>query len=427
MTPGPPAGYRARVVDDELDDLLPHLAALALEGAKGVGKTATAASRAQTVYALDDPGLAEVVTAEPERVADGAEPILIDEWQRIPATWDVVRRAVDADPRPGRFLLTGSANPQTQTHSGAGRIVRLRMRPMTLVERGEPATVSLRKLLAGGQPKVSGASQVGLEGYVEHILSSGFPAIRRLSARARRTQLDGYLARIVDADFPEMGHRVRNPTALRRWMAAYAAATSTTASFETIRDAATSGHGDKPAKTTTQPYRDTLERLWVIDPVPAWSPTRNRIKELASAPKHQLADPALACRLLNVSAEVLLSGQDAGPPMPRGGTLLGALFESLVALNLRVYAQAAEAQVGHLRSHRGDREVDFVVTGPDSRSVAVEVKLSATVDDGDVRHLLWLRDQLGPDLVDAVVVTTGEYAYRRKDGVAVVPLALLGP
>jgi uncharacterized protein len=160
---------------------------------------------------------------------------------------------------------------------------------------------------------------------VREIVSSDFPGLRMLSGRALHAQLDGYLERLVDRDFEELGHRVRDPAALRRWMTAYAAASSSTASFETIRDAATAGHGEKPTKTTTLPYRDALERLWVLDPVTAWLPTRNRIARLPSPPKHQLADPALAARLLGVDEGALLEARPDAPPAVRDGTLLGAL------------------------------------------------------------------------------------------------------
>lgn len=399
-----------------------------MEGAKAVGKTASASRRAATVHGLDDPAQRSIALADPQRLVQGPPPILIDEWQRVPESWDIVRRAVDDGARPGQFLLTGSASHRDlSTHSGAGRIVTVRMRPLTLAERGvaEP-TVSVRELLSGSRPAVEGASAFKLERYVEEILASGFPGLRALSGRALRAQLDGYHERIVDRDFAEVGHTVRNPAALRRWMAAYAAASSTTASYETIRDAATSGHGDKPAKTTTIPYRDALERLWIVDPVPAWLPSRNRISRLSAPPKHQLVDPALAARLLGVDAAALLDAVPAGPPVPRDGTLLGALFESLVTLNLRVYAQAAEARVAHLRTAGGAHEVDLILERSDGRIVAVEVKLARDIGDGDVRQLTWLRERLGADLLDSVVVTTGESAYRRRDGIAVVPAALLG-
>ncbi len=421
------AGYQPRLVDVELDDLLKGLSAISVEGPKGVGKTATAQRRASTEYLLDVPGELEITRADPSRLVRGDEPILIDEWQLYPQSWDLVRRAVDAKPAPARFLLTGSAAPAgPPTHTGAGRIVPLRMRPMALAERGIGTSVSLAELMSGSAP-VEGTTSMGLRDYVTEILTGGFPAFRGLPGRALRAQLDGYLARVIDRDFPEQGLNVRHPDTLRAWMRAYAAATSTSASFEVIRDAATPGVGNKPAKTTTTPYRDILSRLWLLDPVPAWLPTTNRFTQLGAADKHHLADPALAGRLLNVTADQLLAGKSSGPAVPRDGTLLGALFESLVALNLRVYAQTAEAEVRHLRTHRGDREVDFIVAGSDGGVVGLEVKLSATIDDGDVGHLLWLRHRLGEDFRDAVVITTGQHAYRRRDGVAVIPAALLGP
>ncbi len=241
-----------------------------------------------------------------------------------------------------------------------------------------------------------------------------------------RAQLDGYLERIVDRDFEDLGREVRRPATLRRWMEAYAAATGTSASHEKIRDAATSDRGEKPTRATTQPYRDVLERLWILDPVPAWLPTRNRLARLSTPPRHHLADPALAARLLGVDADALLQARPAGPKMPREGTLLGALFESLVTLCVRVYAQPSEARTAHLRTWSGDREIDLIVERG-RKVVALEVKLGQVPDDRDVRHLLWLQKELGDNLADAVVVTTGPAAYRRPDGIAVVPAALLGP
>lgn len=423
-----PLRYLQRVVDEELGELGSSLPAVAIVGAKGVGKTATASRRATTVHALDDPAQRSVAHADPARLLESAPPILIDEWQYVPECWDLVRRAVDAGADPGRFLLTGSASPTgVETHSGAGRIVSVGMRPLALSERGvEQPSVSLRELLGGERPPVEGRTDLRVDDYVEEILHSGFPGMRHLSGRPLRAQLDGYLDRIIDRDFRELGHPIRNPAALRRWMTAYAAASSTTASYETIRDAATGGEGEKPAKTTTQPYRDVLEQLWVVDPVPAWTPTRNRIRRLSSPPKHQLADPALAARLLGLDADALLSGGEVGPPIPRDGTLLGALFDSLCTLSLRVYAQASEARVFHLRTSGGEHEVDLIIEREDGRVLAVEFKLARDIGNDDVRHLKWLTRQLGDSLIDAIVVTTGAEAYRRPDGIAVVPAALVG-
>lgn len=425
----PLGGYQRRVVDDELDSLTGSLGAVALEGAKAVGKTATAAQRATTVHQLDDPERRAIAEADPERLLAAPPPVLIDEWQYVPAVWDKVRRAADVYAAPGQFLLTGSSSPKDSgTHSGGGRIVSVRMRPLSLAERwpGE-STVSLAALLSGERPHVRGQTRRGLEDYTDELLRSGFPGIRRLQGRALRAQLDSYLQRIVDRDFPELGHAIRNPQGLRRWMSAYAAATSTSASFERIRDAASGGTDRTPAKTTVQPYREVLERLFILDEVAGWRPSRNPIARLALPPKHHLADPALAAVLLGATASALLEGDSPGPRIPRDGTLLGALFESLVTQSVKVYAQGVEASVGHLRLHGGTREIDLIVDRGDGPVVAIEVKLSATVRNDAVRHLNWLESVIGDDLLDRVVITTGGEAYRRADGIAVVPAALLGP
>ena len=423
------APYITRVVDNELDELAHALPALVLEGAKGVGKTATALKRASTAYRLDEPALRDIIQADPTRLLGGNPPVLIDEWQNVPECWDLVRRAVDDGAPAGRYLLTGSTSGLAlPTHSGAGRIVTVKMRPLTLAERGvQQPSVSLKRLLQGDKPPLYGTTLVDLQQYAKQIVQTGFPGLRHLQGRALRAQVDSYLNRIAEHDFPDMGLKMRNPAALRRWMRAYAAASSTVASYETIRDAATGGQGDKPAKTTTQPYRDILERLHLIDPVVAWRPTHNRLARLSSPPKHQLADPGLAARLLGVDADALMGPLPGDLCVPKKNSLLGNLFEALVTLDVRVAAQMAECSVGHLRTAGGEREVDLIVERGDGRILAIEVKLGRRVLEKDFCHLLWLRDKLGADMLDGLVVTTGEQAYRRRDGIAVVPAALLGP
>ncbi|MGV8884022.1 MAG: ATP-binding protein [Microbacteriaceae bacterium] len=419
--------YLKRIIDSELDELFQGIAAISLDGPKGVGKTVTATQRAATILKLDDPAVAEVLRNQPGILDSGRRPILLDEWQRVPEVWDIVRRRVDDDARGGQFLLTGSAAPVgAAIHSGAGRIVRLRMRPLSIAERGiETPTVSLAALFAGGTT-VAGETSVTLETYVREILSSGFPGIRGLTPRQRRTQLDSYITNVIEKEFAEQGQAVRRPDTLRRWMAAYAAATSSTAMYSTILDAATSGQGNKPAKTTTIAYRDVLTQLWLLDPVPPRLFVQNDFARLTAGEKHYLADPALAARLLEYDEDKLLDGAQSTVLGPQEGTILGRLFESLLALSLQSYAQAAEARLSHLRTQRGDHEVDFIVHRGDGVNVAFEVKLSRTVSDSDVKHLLWLKQKLGDSLRDMVVVTTGTTAYRRRDGVAVVPAALLG-
>lgn len=292
--------YQRRIIDDILDELFPHLAAIALEGAKGVGKTATASQRATTILSLNRPAQRETLAANVDYITQVPPPVLIDEWQLEPALWDRVRTAVDDDNTGGRFLLAGSAGaaPGVRIHSGAGRIVSIRLRPLSFSERGlVKPTVSLRELLAGDQPDVSGRSPVSLSTYAEEILRSGFPGIRVLPERARNVQLDSYIARIIERELPENGVTVRRPRALNAWLTAYGAATATDAAYSKILDPATAGERDKPARGTVDAYREHLTRLFVLDPVPAWLPIFNPLKRLTHAPKHHLVDPALAARL----------------------------------------------------------------------------------------------------------------------------------
>lgn len=420
-------GYTRRVLDDELDELFGQVPAIAIDGPKDVGKTTTAEQHVRGLLRLDSRANRTAVEADPELALRRARPLLIDEWQKVPEVWDVVRRAVDADPSGGQFLLAGSASPSPDAtaHSGAGRIGRLRMRPMTLVERGlaEP-TVSLAALLAGRRTALEGSCDLGLADYTDEIVASGFPAMRSLSARAPRFQLDSYLRNAVDRDVPEQGLALRKPESMLAWLRAYAAATATTASYSQILDAATPGQADKPARSTSIAYRDVLTSLWLIDPVPAWAPGGNLLTRLGQAPKHHLADPALAARLLGLGSESLLDG-DGTPVGPQAGTMLGHLFESLVTLCVRVPSQAAEAQVAHLRTRNGDHEIDLVLVRDDGRVLAIEVKLATTITDQDTKHLHWLADRLGGRLLDAIIINAGPHAYRRRDGIGVIPLGLL--
>lgn len=418
-------GYRRRIIDDELDDLFGSLPAILLDGPKGVGKTATALQRCRTARRLDRPADATLLAADPDLIATDPPPVLVDEWHLVPAVFDAVKRLVDHDPRGGRVLLTGSA-PRTQTHSGAGRITTLRMRPLTLPERGATTpTVSLGDLLAG-RTTVAGQSTFTLSDYVTEILSGGFPGMRHLRGRTLERQLDSYLERIVDHDLPEAGHTVRRPTTLRAWLTAYAAATGTTADWTKIRDAARSGDTTPPAKTTTMQYVELLTALRILDPLEAWIPTNNHLRALTHAPKHFLVDPALAARLVRRNATRLLAGDVPDTIVPRDGGFLGGLFEALTVLSVRTFAQNCDARVHHLRTGGARRKIDIIVDAPDG-VIGIEVKLANAIHDTDVQHLLWLRDQLGDDCIDLVVVHTGPAAYRRPDGIAVIPLALLGP
>lgn len=431
--------YTPRIVDSDLDMLLEGIGAVALDGAKAVGKTASATRHAARTVRLDREQEASIVRADPDAAIREPFPVFFDEWQNVPAIWDAVRRSVDTDGTPGRVLLAGSAAPGARirpTHTGAGRIVTVRMRPLAISERLAGVTprgqVSVGAMLtAGERPQVSGDSLWTLVDYARAIMETGFPAIRTLSPQLRRAQLSGYVDHLTTRDVQEAGGHAANPAALRRWLQVYAAATSTTTSLAKLRDIATAGDGNPPAKTTTYRYRDALERTYIYDPVPAWKPGGTALSRLGEGPKIHLVDPGLSAHLLGVDEDALLSGAstplvDAIPALRDGG-LFGALFESLVSQSMRTYAQSLGVDHAYMRTREGRHEIDGLLIRRDQRCVAYEVKLAGEVDDRAVEHLHWLKERLGDQLLDAVVINTGPGAYRRPDGIAVVPAAMLIP
>ncbi|UYQ78371.1 DUF4143 domain-containing protein [Glutamicibacter sp. JL.03c] len=420
------AGYQRRIIDDSIDELFPSFAAICLEGARAIGKTSTGRQRAKATLDLDLPEIRQLVQADPKYLSRVDTPVLIDEWQHVPEIWDRVRRLVDSDSTGERFILAGSAAPVgARLHSGAGRIIRFRMRPLSVAERDlATPTVRVRDLLDGVTPDIQGSSDVELHDYVREILASGFPQARQMSDRARRVWLDDYIERVITHDFAEQGHRIRRPELLRGWLRGYASATASATTFTKIGATLDPGESTGPTKKTSIAYRDVLGSLFLLDQVDAWSPQQQILARTALAPKHFLADPAMAARLLNLNEAKLLS---AAEPATNNGdrTRLGDFFEALAALSLQTYAAANDAQVSHFRDHDGRHEIDFIVHRGHAEAVGFEVKLKSSITDHDVRHLLWLKESAPDQIVDLVVINTGAYAYRRPDGVAVIPLALL--
>lgn len=416
--------YKRRILDDLLDELMPQLPAMLLDGPKAVGKTTTAAQRAKTIKRLDQQDERALAAANPQWITQGEKPILLDEWQRSPEVWGRVKTSVDADFTGGQYLLTGSL-PGSETHSGAGRITSIRMRPLSIAERElDKPTISLKKLLAGSE-KIEGETMVGVSEYATEMMRSGFPAIRSLSGRALRVALDGYIERIIDADIREVGLSIRKPASLRSWITSYAAATATTASWETIRDAANSGSSEPPAKSTVIPYRDALTRLRILDELPAWTTSQNQLVKASLSGKHFLADPAIALRLMNYDADTIQASTNFGKTQ-YGAPLIGRMFEALAVQSVQSYAQASFAKVSHFREMNGRHEIDMIIEKDDGRVMAVEVKLSTTPEQSDSKHLKWLKSEIGEQVIDLVVIYAGKFAYR-NDGIAYVPLALLGP
>jgi len=421
--------YVQRVQEPRIEKFLKGLPAFSIDGAKGVGKTTLAKRYAKTVFQIDNETTASLVLGTPDILKESLKPTLIDEWQSAPSIWNTVRHFVDDDMSPGQFILTGSAAPKKAgLHSGSGRIVRIKMRPFSLIERGlSPQLISLSGLLSGDPQTKPQTLEVSQQAYVQEILKSGFPGIRNIADELRKEMLDGYIDNIVEREFEKLGVQIRKPESLRAWLKAYAAAEGSTASYERILNAATPGQDKKPAKATTMSYRDTLSALWILDPIAPWLTEGNLSANLGKSAKHYLVDPALTARLLDITEQRLLNAEGAVHVLgSQTKTVVGRLFEGLVAQSLKVYADANGVEVRHLRTVRGDHEIDFIIEKGETL-LAVEAKFSPHISNEDVKQLNWLERSLNDRKVVKAVIYTGPHlAQRESDGVLLIPAACLG-
>lgn len=401
---------------------LAALGAVVIEGPKACGKTETARQHAQSEVLLDvDPEAQRAAAIDPRLILPGAVPRLIDEWQREPRIWDAVRREVDERRSPGQFILTGSATPQDNAarHSGAGRMTVLTLRPMTLFEQGfSPGTVSLADLLDGRDPAV-GRSTQDLAAYAERIVIGGWPGLIGRSVRDAAAFMSGYIDTIVEHDVSVVSGTRRDPRLVRRFLQAYAQLSAHPARLSTIVERARGiAANEAPSRWTAEPYLDALDRLMVVDDLEAWNPDLRSRTRLMTTPKRHLVDPSLAAALMECNPPRLL----------RDLNTLGYLFESLAVRDVRVYATASDASAYHYRERAGELEVDIVVERRDGTWLGIEVKMGSNLIDDAARALLRLAStRIARPPTALIVLTSTEYAYRREDGVIVVPLGLLGP
>lgn len=404
--------YLTRLVDGLLRELMTDCPAVMVTGPRAVGKTTTARRLAADVVQLDRPAEAAAFVADPDvALRSLAEPALLDEWQEVEAVLGAVKRAVDADPRPGRFLLTGSvrATLDSRTWPGTGRLVHVEMRPMTPAERaGRPLAPGLvdRLFEGGARDLLSERSRLDLGDYVEQALHGGFPVLVGRDAHARRRWLEGYVDQIVtrDAQAVESG---RDPGRLRRYLRACAAMSGQTVAHKAIYDAA------GVDKKTAVAYERLLENLRLIDPLPAWG--AGELRRMLLAPKRFLVDPALVGPLLGIDERGVL----------RSAALLGGVIESLAVMVLRAHAALASrrVQLHHLRTE--EHEIDLMLERADRDLVALEVKATASPAPRDARHLEWLAGELGARVRAAVLVHTGPKAFQLTPRVVALPLAAL--
>jgi predicted AAA+ superfamily ATPase len=413
--------YLKRIADKELDILLQSSGAVLIRGSKWCGKTRTAEERAASAVYMQDPkerkNYSEILNADPSILLEGKTPRLIDEWQDAPVLWDSVRFAVDRRGGPGHFILTGSVASKDNAvmHSGTGRIARMLMRPMTLFESLESdGSVPLGSLFNGDD--IRGVSSLTLNDLAFALVRGGWPESVGERPPLAFQHAKNYTEAVIETDVSSVDGVGRNPANVRMLMRSLARNISSEAKLTTLQgDMSADG---RISEKTIASYMNALKRIFVIEDLPAWSPNMRSKAALRTSPKRHFVDPSIAAAMLRVSPDGLMKDFNT----------FGLLFESLCIRDLRVYAQANDGEVFHYRDKDG-LEIDAVVSLHDGRWGAAEIKLGAGATDEAARNLIKLRDKVNLEEMGEpsflAVVTASTYAYRRKDGVYVVPIGCL--
>ena len=425
----PSPRYRRRVSEADIEDALSRRGAVLIEGVRWCGKTWIALRFARSSLHLDDDDARQLADIDPVTALRGDTPRLLDEWQNVPRLWNRVRRECDGRALPGQFILTGSASPHDDItrHTGTGRIGRVTLRPMSLFETGaSDGSVSLRGLFADETVSRLARDDIGLRDIASWVCVGGWPAnIGVDEGKARRSVRD-HLNESVLVDVRAAAgvrHSRETMLSLVRSVARNVATEARTPTL--LRDMGAgddSNGGNHVTRQTVAACLDALRRIFLLEDQPPWPVHLRSRAVLRKTPKRHFVDPSLAAAALRAAPEYLLS--DLGT--------LGSFFESLVVRDLRIHSQPEQASVYHYRDS-DDLEVDAVVARDDGAWLAVEVKLGHRPDTVDraAASLLRLRDKVTAprraDLAGLVVVTALGPAYRRPDGVHVVPITALGP
>ena len=415
-------GYLARVVDNEVSEALASAPAVLIEGPRGCGKTWTGRKFAASEVVLDESAALRVAAeVDPASILDGPEPRLLDEWQLVRGIWNPMRHACDRRGGFGHFLLTGSQNPPDDIteHSGAGRVARVRMRPMSLWESGDSTgEVSLASLMAGSRCRAMDAKRT-ISDIATLICRGGWPRMIGMNPRTAQARLRDYLDDITRVDIARVSGIRRNPVLVKRLLESLARNEATSATNATLLADVADAAGSPPARSTVRVYIDELARMYVIEPLPAWSARSSA--RLRKSAKRYFVDPALAVAALS------------GSPATVGGDLeaMGLLFESMAVRDLRIYAQSLGARLYYYGDENG-LEADAIIDGIDGRWAAVEIKLGGgAAITRAMESLRAVRKRVDTARrgmpARLIVVTAFGHGYQTDDGIAVVPLTALKP
>ena len=412
--------YKKRFADRSLAERLKSSGAVLIEGTKGCGKTQTALQIAGSVVHFDaDEQVRIRMEIDPKSVLTGTIPRLLDEWQEHPQIWNYVRREVDERSQKGQFILTGSATPDdnTKRHSGAGRFSVMKMRPMSLYERGwSTGDVSLAALLKGDAP-TSDSVSFSLGEYAEKVTLGGWPGLIGAGALEGLRFVSDYISFIAEVDLSKVSKKRRDPYKVKRLLQSIARNISTEVTLTALAKD-TGGSDGKLDDETIAEYLDALERLMTLENLPAWNTHIRSADILRKSPKRHFADPSLAVGALGLSIDKLTADLN----------YFGLLFESLVIRDLKIYAEANDGKVYYYRDSRG-LEIDAIVENANGTWGAFEVKLGIGAADNAAASLLKFADKIDTKKTKApaslTVITGNGFAYRRSDGVNVVPLSVL--
>lgn len=415
--------YLSRLCDQELQKALQSSGAVLIEGAKWCGKTRTASEAAKSILYMQDPdnsaSYQAMADTKPSLLLKGEAPRLIDEWQMAPVLWDAVRFEVDNRGDAGQFILTGSAVPadNVTAHSGTGRFSRMLMRPMSLFESKESnGSVSLGGLFAGNQ-EIESMSELSIEKIAFALCRGGWPAsVLKNKESALRMSRD-YVEAVINHDVSRVDDVEKNPERVRLLLRSLARNVATLASIQTIKsdiEATDVSISDK----TIGSYLNALRRIFVVEDLPAWLPSMRSRSAIRTSAKRHFVDPSIATAVLRTNPDGLLNDFNT----------FGFLFESLCTRDVRIYAQAIDGDVFHYRDKSG-LESDMIVRLRDGRWAAIEVKLGNKQIEEAAKNLLVLKTKIDEDKMGSasflMVITGGQYAYRRHDGVLVVPIGCL--
>lgn len=416
--------YLSRLCDTELQLALKSAGAVLIEGAKWCGKTSTANNAAKSVVYMQDPDNTQsyqvMADTKPSLLLKGNNPRLIDEWQVAPVLWDAVRFEVDKRAERGLFILTGSAVPpeNVTAHTGTGRISRMIMRPMSLFESLESnGLISIGALFNGKQKETDAISDLTIEQIAFLICRGGWPAsIGQEKETALRMARD-YVEAIIHQDISRVDNIEKNPERVRLLLRSLARNISTTANYQTIKqdiEATDISISDKTIST----YINALRRIFVVEDINAWSPSLRSKTAIRTSEKRHFVDPSLATAVMRINPEGVLADFE----------YFGFLFESLCTRDIRIYAQANDADVFHYRDKTG-LEADLIIRQRNGKWAAIEIKLGNKQIEEAAQNLLALRakideEKMGKDAF-LMIVTGGQYAYQRNDGIWVVPIGCL--